>query len=300
MSSEIENKQSQELTIVIVTFNSSKIIQSCLEKINLDKYRVIIVDNNSQDNTLDIVKKFISDENTIELEKNSGYGRANNIGLKMVKTKYALALNPDAHIFEDDIEKVLNVMNANSQIALAGAIPFKNVDNNEFPLVDVSLINKKDIYPDFYSTRFLTGASLFFRIESFEKIGFFDEEFFLYCEDNEICKRVIKNGHKNALIKNTKFFHIGGNSSKKITKECNNKILWHRLGWSKAYYAQAVHGVIIGKLKAIRMLLKFSLLILKDFFLGKKEIQDKYKYPLLGTFSYFFGGKAFDKNNNPR
>ena len=56
MSSEIENKQSQELTIVIVTFNSSKIIQSCLEKINLDKYRVIIVDNNSQDNTLDIVK----------------------------------------------------------------------------------------------------------------------------------------------------------------------------------------------------------------------------------------------------
>ena len=46
MSSEIENKQSQELTIVIVTFNSSKIIQSCLEKINLDKYRVIIVDNN--------------------------------------------------------------------------------------------------------------------------------------------------------------------------------------------------------------------------------------------------------------
>lgn len=291
--------QSDDLTVIIVTFNSAKIIQSCLEKINLKKYRTIIVDNDSNDETLEIVKNFIDEKNIVKLTNNAGYGRANNIGLKMVKTKYALVLNPDAYIFENDISKIIEVMNKNDQIAIAGAIPFKLLDDKEQALIDVSLIRKKNECEEFYYTKFLTGASLFFQIKAFKKIGFFDEKFFLYCEDNEICKRVIKNGYKNALIKNSKFYHIGGNSSERMEVKLNNKILWHRNGWSKAYYFEAVHGVIVGKLKAIIMLLKFSYLIFKDLFTEQK-INDQNKYPFLGVLSYTIGIKAFDKDGNPR
>lgn len=297
--SEIDITQSHDLTIVIVTFNSAKIIQSCLEKINLKKYRTIIVDNDSNDETLEIVKNFVDEKNIVKLSKNSGYGRANNIGLKMVKTKYALVLNPDAYIFENDILRVVSIMKKNDNIAIAGAIPFKIINDVKCPLIDISLINKKNECEEFYYTKFLTGALLFLKIKAFENIGFFDEKFFLYCEDNEICKRVIKNGYKNAIIKNSKFYHIGGNSSKRTERHLNNKILWHQNGWSKAYYCEAVHGIIIGKLKAIIMLLKFSYLIFKDLFTEQK-INDKNKYPFLGVLSYVIGIKAFDKNGNPR
>ena len=82
---------------------------------------------------------------------------------------------------------------------------------------------------------------------------FFDEGFFLYGEDNEICKRVVKKGFKTAIINDTKLLHIG-NSSSKITNAESTKIYWHKFGWSKLYYTQKVHGTMVAKLKAIRII----------------------------------------------
>jgi hypothetical protein len=139
---------------------------------------------------------------------------------------------------------------------------------------------------------------MFLNMKIMRKIGFFDEGFFLYCEDNEICKRVIKKGFKTAIINDLKLLHIG-NSSSKITKQESEKIYWHKFGWSKLYYTQKIHGSFIARLKAIRMILKFSIICAKELILNRKISTIK-SQSLKGSIAYFIGLKAFDKNNNPR
>ena len=98
-------KNQKLLTIIITTFQSESIIKTCLENIDFDKYEVFVVDNNSSDNTVKIIEDQFPKVNLIKLEQNIGYGRANNIALKKTKTPYALILNPDAIISDDDIKK---------------------------------------------------------------------------------------------------------------------------------------------------------------------------------------------------
>ncbi|MDA0902215.1 MAG: glycosyltransferase family 2 protein [Proteobacteria bacterium] len=289
----------QKLTIIIVTFNSAKIIKSCLERLNLEKYKVVVVDNASHDDTTQIVKKHFPKVEIIKLDKNLGYGRANNVALRQTKTPYALILNPDAFIGERDIEKVLEVTDKYDDVALAAPMLYHcKLENNKLtkPIKDERYIQPKyPENPDSYFASFLIGAALFMKMDLMKKIGFFDEGFFLFGEDNELCKRVIKRGYKNLIVKNAKLRHISGGS----TQVSNPNIYWHGYGWSKLYYTQLLHGVVIAKLKALRMIIKSSIAIAKDALLGRK-ISMKNKYALLGSYGYLIGLKAFKKDGNPR
>ena len=114
------------LTIIILTYNSAHIMVKCLEKISFDKYKVIVVDNASSDNSIDLIKEKFPQAKIIKLDKNVGYGNGNNAALEKVETEFALVLNPDAMIFENDIEIVLDAMKKNPQVAIAGPLILRN------------------------------------------------------------------------------------------------------------------------------------------------------------------------------
>ncbi len=288
----------KKLTIIIVTFQSSKIIAFCLQKLNREKYEIIVVDNNSSDDTTAIAAKFLPSSHIIKLDKNSGFGRANNVALKRAKTPYALILNPDAFMEEADIEAALKIMDENSKIAIAGAVPYncKIKENGELEIATNPSLEIKNNDNNIKFTRFITGAGMFMRLELMKKIGFFNEDFFLYCEDNEICKRVLKNGYQNALLKKLRLLHCSKQSS---DSSGDSKISWHRLGWSKAFYIAATRGTMIGKFASLRITLKHLFLMAQDY-LQKGKISSTNKYAAQGAISYFIGLKAFDKNGNPR
>ena len=113
------------LTIIVLTYNSEHIVKRCLDNLNFEKYKVVVVDNASKDGTVELVRKNFPKAEIIQLEKNGGYGRGNNVALRQVKTEFALVLNPDAVIFEKDIEIVLDEMRANQKVAIAGPIMFE-------------------------------------------------------------------------------------------------------------------------------------------------------------------------------
>jgi len=295
--------EKNNLTIVIVTYNSEAIINNCLTNISFDKNEVFIVDNNSSDKTLEIVANNFPSVKIIKNNNNIGFGRANNIALAQTKNDFALILNVDAQITEEDIEKTIAIMSQNPDIAIAGGIVYNCVvENNKIISFHPCPKNleqlKKEKPQEIYFNKFVTGAGMFLNMKIMSKIGFFDEGFFLYGEDNEICKRVVKKGFKTAIFNDTKLLHIG-NSSSKITDAESTKIYWHKFGWSKLYYTQKVHGIIVAKLKAIRMILKFSIICLKEFILNRKISAIK-SQGLKGSIAYFIGLGAFDKNNKPR
>ncbi|MFM7702303.1 MAG: glycosyltransferase family 2 protein, partial [Alphaproteobacteria bacterium] len=186
-----------KLSIIITTFNSSQVILQCLNKIDLNLYKVFVVDNNSSDNTIKIIEENFFDKITIiKNSKNLGYGRGNNCALRLVESEFAMILNPDAFIFSKDISLILQTLEQNPEIAICAPLllkkyPFEEKDfNQEIKVVKQNLRSQEN---GFVSVKYVIGACLVLRMNFFQKIGFYDEEIFLYYEDDEICHRVIAN-----------------------------------------------------------------------------------------------------------
>lgn len=304
----VENISSKHfLTIILTTYNSAQLIKLCLQNIDQNLFKIIVVDNASTDDTIKIIEENFPNIEIIKNIKNLGFGRANNIALNIVKTDFALVLNVDAIILKEDILKTMEVLRSYNDIALAGNIVHNaDYENGEIKNIrpcpkNLLQLNKNE-QNLFFENKFVTGAGMFMNMTIMHKIGFFDEGFFLYCEDNEICKRVLKKGFKTAIIKDTKLIHLGSKSSV-LNLETAKKIYWHKFGWSKLYYTQKIHGRFVASIKAIRMIVKFSTKILLN------RLTDKTKNPLIslgetqglkGCIDYLKGLKAFDENDNPR
>lgn len=295
--------QKKNLTIIIVTYDSSNVIKECLDRIDLAKYPVIVVDNNSSDDTRKIVKDF-KEVKLITLEKNIGYGRANNIALSQIDSEFALILNPDASIDSDDIEVILSNFREDQKLAIAAPLLLngKHGDKSKAPIDKAITDARKDLINEdkkSLNVNFVIGAVTFLRVKTFKNIGFYDENIFLYSEDSEICWRAINQGYKCLIIKDAFGYHFGGKSSGDNLKYIYRRG-WHR-AFSKFYWKQKRKGKLSATKSALRVaIFSFvSLLIFVISFRKKHKVVSKLAY-LLGTISYIIGLGAFDKNGNHR
>jgi N-acetylglucosaminyl-diphospho-decaprenol L-rhamnosyltransferase len=299
----------QDLTIIILGYNSGHIIKKSLDNINFNKHKVIVVDNASKDNTVEFVKNNFSQVELIKINQNLGYGRGNNIALNQVETEFALVLNPDALIDDDSICKVLEIMKSNSEIAIAGPLILEQneISNEEIfkekARIEQYFLSCKDMFYEKignnYDSRFISGACMFLRMDIFRKIGFFDEKIFLFYEDDEISWRAKNNGFKNLTITEAFVCHIGASSCKKTWRGTYRRN-WHLKGWSKLYFKEIRKGKFRAKKSAVRLVFSYffkSLISLAKFNRESMAIN-------LGAFSgsaaFLIGMEAFDKNGNPR
>lgn len=280
----------KDLSIIIVTFNSSEVIEKCLEKLNATKYDVIVVDNDSKDNTTAIVENKFPQVKLIKNNKNIGYGKANNVALRQANTDFALILNPDALITEQDIESCLTILKNNKQIALATP-EMQSSETGHSPTQNLPDIK-------YTATDFVIGGIMFMQMDVFRKIGFFDEDFFMFTEDNELCERAVDNGYINAIINNAFAFHAGASSSKKSLRTTYRRF-WH-LGWSKSKYRQKRKG----KFSAARATARLAIIhFIEGIFYASlfkvNKAVSKFAFSF-GCFSCLIGLKAFRKDGTAR
>ena len=172
---------SNDLTIVIVTFNSELKIADCLKSIE-NKAEIIVVENSNNKKFKEQLEEKYQNTKCILAGENNGYAIGNNIGLRKVNTKYALILNPDTELKKDTIENFFNTAKLVPDFWLIG--PGNNQANLKV-FDDNGLIEVNN----------LKGFAIFFNIEMF-KNEFFDENYFLYFEEIDLCKRVKKNRGK--------------------------------------------------------------------------------------------------------
>ncbi len=286
-------------TLIFVTYNSQNIIREALDDFINKKIKIIIVDNASNDDTVNIIEKIsessVADIKLIKSDKNLGFSRANNAAIRLVTTEFALLLNPDCKIKYSDIDILIKKSKQFKNIAITSGV-ITDKDGREDPISKVRNPDQDLLAANIQDVKFISGCCMLLKLQAFENIDLFDEGFFLYCEDNELCKRVIKNGFKLAICPEVKLYHQGGQSSEKSDK-INLSILSHRLGWSKCYYTQKIHFKIIGKLRAVRDIFRS---IFKMATIKKSDPRYHVsKARLKGCFYYLIGRKAFDKNGNP-
>lgn len=228
----------KKLYIVIVNWNSSNYLKTCLESI----YRyvlahdigVIVLDNASYDGSEEIVKSYPQNFQFIQLEENVGFARANNIGFNKTHSKYCLFLNPDTVVKQDIFEKFFEIADCDSSIGALGC-QLLNEDKTlqtssiqPFPTIINQIVNS-----NFFVNRsscfkmqrsalktpvdvdMISGACLFVVSEVFSKVGMFSTDYFMYGEDLDLCYKIKKEGYRILFTNTARVTHLGGKSSRK-------------------------------------------------------------------------------------
>lgn len=214
------------LSVIIVTYNSEKHIYDCLEAINKyndigDSLEIIIVDNcsNYVDELETSINNIYGDDITfIRNTKNGGYGQGNNIGIKASSAPYVLIMNPDVRLIEPIFKKCVDYMDSNINCALYGMhqiIP-QIGSGRSFSLtyrktsyVNIfiySILRRLDIY--IQDLMFIQGSCFFLRKSQFEYIGYFDENIFMYAEEDDIHDRLRDKRFSIHYDKHINYFHL--------------------------------------------------------------------------------------------
>ena len=227
-----------DLIISVVTYNSDiKILKNLINQINEIKeikIKLVIIDNNSNPIYFNNLIKL--HKNVISAGSNLGYGKAHNL-LKSIspKSKYFLVLNPDIQLQDNVIINCFNFLEIMPDHSLISPIlkeednTYYNIENRTFSFMEIlkrRIFNSSDklhinelkkINDNFINTNFISGAFMFFRSKIFESIGGFDNRFFMYFEDVDICKRTLLISNI-AILTNTFTYHKRERASYKSLK----------------------------------------------------------------------------------
>ena len=200
----------QKASVVIVTYNSARYIDRCLESVLLNNpFEVIVVDNSSIDDTIERIRGKFLNVIIIENDMNSGYGHAVNKGLERVTGDFLVVLNPDTIVNEGWLDKLLDPISSHNQIIAVPRIMLYdgsvvNTCGNIDHFTGLSFTNclGKNIeeMPDEMNVSGISGACFAMRKDDFLQLGGFDEEIFLYMEDVEMSWRAHAHGYSFVYI----------------------------------------------------------------------------------------------------
>ena len=189
-----------KITVVINTFNSEDKIISCLKSIP-SNIKIIVIENSNNTNFKNKLESKFKNLKCFLTGQNLGYAKGNNFGLSKVKSDFALILNPDATLGSNTIENFLKCAEKVKDFSIIG------------PAVQDEFKSKnKKVEEEIFEVDYLKGFAMFLNMKEFKDIGFFDENFFIYFEEIDLCKRLKSKNKKIYLIKSITIQHAGGSS----------------------------------------------------------------------------------------
>jgi N-acetylglucosaminyl-diphospho-decaprenol L-rhamnosyltransferase len=233
-----------EVSIILVSYKSKKKVLKYLQNIS-KKIKIIVVDNS---NNIKLKKEIYRKYKNVKviLSNNIGYGAAANLGKKFIKSKYFILSNPDVEglntkIIKKIYKKAIKIKN--NFLSIGPRINFKQ-KNQTHTLKKVKKIS---------------GSFMFFNSKTFSELNGFDENIFLYFEEDDICKRGNKKGFNTYIINDVKLDHKAGTTPENLSINKKNKLqkllLWHFI-WSKFYYFSKHYGKILSILFFLPVLMR--------------------------------------------
>ena len=223
--------QSVQLSIIIVNYNTRDLTYHCItslkEKTQGLSYEIIVIDNASQDQSIEFLQQQFPDVTIYASNENLGFGRANNIGAELAKGEILLLLNSDTIIIDNSIKTLYDHLTTHPNTAVCGGL-LLNADGSVGFSADrqLSLTNYFRAFIPFLRSipfepnstsvsevDYIVGADMMVKKEIFFKAGKFDPDFFLYCEETELCYRIRKLNYNIQLVPSAKIIHLEGKSS---------------------------------------------------------------------------------------
>ena len=227
-----------KLSVIILNYNVRYFLELCLKSVeeaieNIDA-EIIVVDNNSSDDSCEMVKTLFPSVKLIENKDNSGFSKGNNIGVTKAKGEHLCILNPDTVIAKDTFSKLIEFADSKDNLGIVGCqlIDGKGIflpeSKRNIPIPKIALKkilgDDKDYYANHIETNsiakveILVGAFMFLRKSVYEALGGFDEDYFMYGEDIDLSYKVLKAGYNNYYFGETTVIHYKGESTLKDSK----------------------------------------------------------------------------------
>lgn len=228
-----------QLSVIIISYNAKAHLKGCLQSLYdhtaVDPFEIIVVDNASTDGSLAMLAREFPKVRTIASPDNIGFAGANNLAMREAKGQFFLLLNNDALVTSGAVDTMLRLIQEKPDVGVLGPL-LRNEDGSVQvsygrmislhaeaiqrvltrgntrgnPLVRRYIANrsKKEAYPDWVS-----GACMMLRADVVKLVGFFDDHFFMYSEEVDLCERIRRAGYRVYYTPQAEVVHIGGKST---------------------------------------------------------------------------------------
>jgi len=229
----IMNKYDFDVSIIYVNYKTAELtinsIKSVMEKTSGLNYEIFVVDNNSQDGSIEAIEKEFPNINIIKSPTNGGFAVANNLAMRQAKGKYIFCLNTDTLLVNNAVKIMFDFMekDENQNIGACGGnlyhqdltpahgyANFHNVWNCSAVYWLIKYFFKKHFEPVEIKTvkdvDYVAGADLLMRHSVLDEVGLYDETFFMYSEDADLCKRIRMNNYGIVIVPDAKIIHLEG------------------------------------------------------------------------------------------
>jgi len=278
-----------DLSIIIVSYNTRDLIGTCLDSImsiNDCGKEIFVVDNGSADGSAELIKKNYPSVYIIINEANRGFAAANNQALKLSKGRYIFFLNPDAEFLPSTFQHMISFMDQNPHVGLAG-VKMINPDgtpqesfSQQYPAqseTSTELIGLKG------DLAWVLGASMVARAALLKEIRGFNEDYFVYGEDQDLCLKIRRMGYEIGYMDFAVVVHLGAQSERNSaeTDIWRKKTLAEFTFYYEHYLPKTINRICRSyKLKAYWRI--FTLMALLPFSRDKQEINAKLsKYQII-------------------
>jgi len=264
-----------DLSVIIVNYNVKELLYRCLKTILEDqsqrKIEVVVIDNASSDGSTEMVKDNFPKVKVVVNSRNLGFAKGANQGIKQSQGKYIFLLNPDASIKIDQLDKMIDLMEENREIAICGPKITDDQGNlqyscRRFPSYLTSISSSQSLLFKLFpgnplsgnylltedghekqtEVDWVSGSGLLARRDILDRIGGLDERFFMYVEDVDLCYRAKKDGGKVFYFPGVKMRHLIGGSTR---KEKGEMIVQHHksmyLFYEKYYAPRSILSVAV-------------------------------------------------------
>ena len=246
-SKHVDKMDEPRVSVVVVSFNTRDLLRRCLTSVRRQcrtfPLEVIVVDNDSQDDSAEMVAREFSEVHLIRSGCNLGFAAANNRAFSIARGRYVVMLNSDACMYPDALARSVAHMDANPRAALASGrlVDVENVwqpSARMFPSPLNKFLTVSGLAERYRSSRFfgrcertwadpfeaaqvdwVGGAYMIVRRAALEEVGYFDERFFLYCEEIDLCRRIRAAGFEVWFWPDVVVSHVGGASTKTVLKD---------------------------------------------------------------------------------
>ena len=250
------------VSIIIVNWNGGDVLKNCVNSILRfclnDNYEIIIIDNNSSDKSLSFIDSSDTKIRLIRNKENIGFAAANNLGIRYANGDFILLLNSDKLLLDDNITIMIENMSKVTDQVVMMSCKLLNIDKTlQFNCYDLPSIksyffeyffryrrfNRKYKYETGESIPCISGAYMFIRKNYINIYGLFDERYYFYQEDTDLCKNIYKNGYKINYYANSSVVHLGGISTQSVQSKMLVQMHKNRFLYIKKYYSKRIYLV---------------------------------------------------------
>ena len=272
------------ITFIIVCFKSENVIYNCLNSLPKECKKIVIENSKNIKLKNDLETNY--DNIEVLINDNLGMGASNNIGISMAKTNFVYILNPDTKLQKNTLDILIQESDKLDDFAIISPLS----SNETFP--NYKIFKKENISQDIFEVDRVDGFSMLLNKEKFDN-KFFDENIFLYLENDDLCLRVKKKKEKIYIIRKSRIDHLGSSSSSdNETKDFEYLRNWHWM-WSKFYFNKKHSGYLISIIKIFPNLISASLKFVLYFILFQAHKKNIYKMRILGIYNSLIGKKSY-------